>query len=56
MTLQKEGNRTLSEKGMKSSYIRGGQTIRKDYFMPTTNITDYFGCRRLVRFFRIEQR
>jgi len=42
---------------MKSSYIRGDQTIRKDDFMPTTNISqiisDVIGS---VRFFRIEQR
>ncbi len=42
---------------MKSSYIRGDQTIRKDDFMPTTNISqiisDVIGS---VRFLRIEQR
>ena len=42
---------------MKSSYIRGDQTIRKDDFMPTTNISQIISnVIGSVRFLRIEQR
>jgi len=56
LTKRRKYNRII-EKGTKSSCIRGDQTIRKDDFMPTTNISqiisDVIGS---VRFFRKEQR